>query len=508
MILLEVQAAINSAGAVRTFYLTTAAGGFTTSPTDTPPDQFFDPRIVEAGQIGLHAFSDGRTGGATKLETGEIIVANMDGNLDEWAGYSFDGRPVLIRVGEPGGAYPGAFPILFSGTIEGIEASFDTIIFKLRDKQFILDKPLLSTRYAGTNSLPAGLEGVSADLKGKAKPKAFGKVYNVSPPMVNTSRLILEVGAVASVDALYDRGFPMTAGAVYSSLAELESTAPASNQYRAWPAGGYVRLGSQPAGLVTVDLTEGVAVADRNAAQVLRRLALLAGIPAGEISAADVAALAAANPAVVGIWIDGDVLAREAMDQIAASVGAFYGFDGAGVLRMARLAAPTGAPVVSLNVFDYRRDLSRSAPRDLGVPIWRATVTHSKSWTVQASDLAGGVAADRRAFLALETRSETASDATIKAQWLLAGDASFDTLLTSPADAAAEAARLLALHKTRRDLFEATVPLDALAGVSPRIGDVVSLTAPRFGLDAGRLFRLIGFRPELARNQAIFTLWG
>jgi hypothetical protein len=326
--------------------------------------------------------------------------------------------------------------------------------------------------------------------------------------MVNTSRLILEVGPVASVDGVYDRGAVLTAGAVYVSQADMEATAPAAGQFRAWPAGGYVRLGSSPAGQVTADVTEGATPADRTAAQVLKRLALLAGIPLADISAGDLAALDAANPAVVGIWLDDETTARAAMDRIAASVGAFYGFDGAGVLRMARLEVPAGAPVVALDVYDYRRDLARSAPKDNGVPVWIATVKHSKIWTVQPSDLAGVVTADRRAFLALESRAEFAQDTRIASRWLLSGAATFDTLLTSSADAAAEAARLLAIYKVQRDIYEATIPVEVLAGRTLRIGDVVSLAAPRFGLNNGRLFRLIGLRFELARNQVIFTLWG
>lgn len=508
MILIELVAAIDAAGTLKTLCVSDVAGGYTTKPTDTPANEFFASRVLNAGTLGVNAFSDGRTGGATKLEVGEIVLTNADGGIDDWINYSFDGRPVRIRVGKPGQAYPAAFVTILQGTVESIDATFDKITIRLRDKQFVFEKQALSARYAGSNALPNGLEGVATDLKGKTKPKAYGKVFNVAPPCVNTSRLIYETGIVSTVDAVYDRGVLLTAGAAYASQNDMETNAPAAGQYRAWPAGGYIRLGSTPAGLLTADLTQGAAAANRTAAQILNQLAIDAGLTAAEVSNADVAALDASNSAVVGIWLEGEVTTREAMDKIAASVGAFYGFDGTGVLRMGRLLAPAGAPVATIDVFNYKRAIARRAPRDAGIPIWRLKVSHSKIGVTQPTDLAGAVTADRRAFLATEYRSETASDATVKTQWLLAGEVEVQTLLTASADASTEAARLLALYKVRRDIFDVPVPLEFITQNNLNMLDLVSLVCPRFGMSAGRLFRIIGKRVELGKNQAILTLWG
>jgi hypothetical protein len=70
--------------------------------------------------------------------------------------------------------------------------------------------PLQTTKYAGSNVLPAGREGVE-DLKGKPKPVCLGSVFNIAPPCVNTSKLIYQVndGAVASISAIRDRGVPL-----------------------------------------------------------------------------------------------------------------------------------------------------------------------------------------------------------------------------------------------------------------------------------------------------------
>lgn len=97
-------------------------------------------------------------------------------------------------------------------TMQNIEAETDKLTIKLRDRQAEMNNPLQPTKYAGTNALPAGLEGVD-DIKGKPKPVCLGRVLNVPAVLVNTSKLIYQVndGAIASLDAVYDRGVALRA---------------------------------------------------------------------------------------------------------------------------------------------------------------------------------------------------------------------------------------------------------------------------------------------------------
>ncbi len=508
MIAVELTAAIDAAGTLQTFYVGTDS--FCTGTADTPASVAFEPRLIDPGSIGVHIFSDGRTGGATKLETGEIVLANTDGGLDSWLGYSFDGRAVTIRSGDAGAAYPGGFSTIFSGTVESVESSWEKFVIRLKDKQWRLQLPALTTRFSGNNSLPSGLEGTTSDLGGKVKPKVFGLVYNVTPAFVNTSKLTYQVsnGAVADIAAVYDRGVSITKGADYATSALLQAAAPGAGTYITCFAEGYFRLGTTPAGQITADVTQGAAAGNRTVAQILKQIALDAGFSSGEISAADVTALDSAASQVVGIYLSDETTAQSAMDDIAASVGAWYGFDSAGVLRMGQLLTPSGTPVVTLYDYDTLSGIERRPPKDEGIPIWRVTLNHTKYWTVQASDLAGAVTAVQRAIIAQEFRSVTADDTSIKTQWTLAGTYLSDTLLISAADAATEAARRLTLYKARRDLFDVPVSLDLLAANTLKLGDVVSLQIARFGLDAGRSFRLIGISLNLGAGTATLTLWG
>jgi hypothetical protein len=508
MILIEMVGAIDAAGTVRTFFLSDSS--FCTAPTDTPPNTAFSQVLLDPGSIGVHAYSDGRTtGGAAKLETGEVVVINVDGQFDGWLDFAFDGRPITIRQGE-GDVYPADFPVIFNGTVESIEANKDSIIIRLRDKLYVLTVPILKNRYAGTNVLPNGLEGGPDDIKGKLKSGVWGAVLNMAPVLVNASKLTYQVndGAVADVSAVYDRAASVTKGANYATSALLQAATPGAGTYATCFAEGLFRLGTSPSGQITADVTEGANAAARTAGQILKRMAIATGLPAGEINAADLAALDALNSSVVGIVIDGDSTGQAAMDLVAASVGAWYGFDGLGMLRMGVLAAPTGTPVLELFEFDIGADIERRPARDNGIPAWRVVVNYARNWTVQNSDIAGVVMPARRSFLGLANRSANSANPAVKVKYLLSDELAVDTLLATAADAQTEADRLEALYGVRRDIFD--VPVDArLLQKSPLFFmDAVRVTYSRFGLDAGKLFRVIGIRPELKDQKVTLSLWG
>lgn len=504
MILIELQAAIDAAGTLQTFYA--SAGAFVTTRTDTPADVAFLDTVIKPGSLGVSVFGDGRTGGGTRLETGEVILANADGQYDSWINYGFDGRPIIIRSGEPGAAYPAGFATIFKGTVEGIEATFTQLIVRIKDAQFIFDRPAQTLRYAGTNALPNGLEGTPTDIKGKVKPRTLGKVFQVTPAFINTSKLTFQVntGAVSDIPAVYDQGVLITKGADYANSTLLQAAAPGGGTYITCFAEGMFRLGTTPVGQITADVTQGASAAARTAAQLLKQLAIDAG---ATVSAADVTALDAANSSVVGIYIDDEKTFQQAMDEVARSVGAYYFLDATSVLRMGRLVSPPGSPACTIQTRDIL-GIEHRPLRDIDIPIYSATVNHTKLWTVQTSDYAGAVTAATRAYMALEYRAEVATDVTIKQQFLQAGEATFDTLLTSAADAATEAARLLALYKVHRDCFDVTVPLSLLSTYSLQLVTDVFLQLPRFGLASGKDFVILGIKTEFARSQVVLTLWG
>jgi len=497
--------------------------GFTSRTSDSPSDTVFEPRIMQPALLRRDAFDKGTTGGRSRVGYGELILNNADGGLDSFIDYGLDSRELVIRVGDPfTDAYPAGFTTILRGSMTQPEVSATRVRIPVRDRQYLIPKESNLTRYAGTNVLPAGVEGVE-DLAGLPKPQLWGKVYNVTPVLVNSSRLIFQVknGAISDVPAAYDRGSALTKGANYSSQADMETNAPSAGNYRVWPAGGMFRLGSSLTGLLTCDVTEGATAADRTAAQVFKALlTTLGGVSVSDISASDLTDLDAANSAEIGVYasvalekdeqgnLDPEPI-RTLLDYVARSVGAWWATDISGLFRIKRLEAPSGSPVVDLSA-DNVIAFDRVATQDPGngIPAYRALVRCVPNWTPQTSDLASGVTAARRGILAQPYQTATATDTATLTKHPNASVLDVPALFATLADGTTEAARLLALYGVRRDRIEARVNLTTDEQAALDLGAVVRLTYPRYGYDAGKLFRVLGYQLDSRRGTAVVTLWG
>jgi hypothetical protein len=497
--------------AERTLYYTSGLG-FTTTTTDTPAETLVAPRVVQPALLRRDIFDIGTTGGASRVGFGELVLANQDGALDAFRTYAVDGRTLTVYTGTPGGAFPGAWSILFRGTMDQADTTLDAVTIRLRDRQAFAEQPLQRVRYGGTNALPDGTDGTEGDLKDKPKPVLLGWVYNISPPSVNTSRLIYQVhdGAIRDIMAVYDSGALLGRGLDYTDTTDLLSNEPAPGTYRVLKAAGMFRLGSTPIGALTCDAVQGTLPSDRTAAALfLRVLDEYAGLDPSLIDAVDLAALDVQQPAQLGFWYDEATSVQDVLDDIASSVGAWWASDSAGLLRIVRLAPPSGTPAFTIGadrLLSFVRLPMSDADRSL--PVNRVVVRCRRNYTVQTSGLAGAVRPARRARLASPWQQATANDAAVLTVHPLSPERAVETGMACFADAQAEATRLLTLYGTQRDRYEITIATDATTQAAIDLGVVVRLQYARYGLDAGRDFRIIGYQLDPVANTAALTLWG
>lgn len=482
---------------------------------------YYEPRIIEPGQIRRSMFAGRTTLGAIEVGYGELRLANIDGALDALDDYGFDGRPLRVLAGDDAADYS-TFAVVFTVTMLAPRISFAEVQILIRDRLFDLEKPLLTTKYGGTNVLPAGVDGED-DIKGRVKPRAYGIVRGTAPVIVNTALDIYQVSdqALLSVNRVYDNAVQITTGANYTNQADMEANIPAAGTSRAWPAGGMFRLGAPSAGQITADADQGANAAARTAAQILKAIALSAGIASGDIASADVTALDAANSSECGRWIWDEITARQAMEEIANSVGAWFGFDRLGVLRMARFQAPSGSPVATLkrltqdtiaeadtiDLLDVA--LVTGNDSDRGIPVYRVTLEYQRCYTVQAGvlDNTGAITAAARAFFSAEYRTVLAEDTSVQTAYLLSPAITIRALMHGTTPAQNEANRQLALRKVRRKRLSATIRADQTVATID-IGTLLNVKTPRFGLAAGRLFTVTGIEMRLAANQVVLDLWG
>jgi|SaaInlLV_10m_DNA_2_1039722.scaffolds.fasta_scaffold00556_8 hypothetical protein len=132
---------------LETLYYST--GGFTTSPTDTPANTYYESRVKSALSMSRNMYSPGSIGGRSIPSFGTIKLMNTDGDLDFLNDYSLNGRDIKVKIGD-GSSYDTFFNI-FVGTMDQIEWSAVEVLIKIRDFQHKLDKPIEEEVYVGTS---------------------------------------------------------------------------------------------------------------------------------------------------------------------------------------------------------------------------------------------------------------------------------------------------------------------------------------------------------------------
>lgn len=492
--------------------------GFMSRPDDRPPNAYYEPRVSVPFNFERLIFTDGTSAGAADTGYGEIELVNPDGELDFLAECGLDGRQVRLLHGDEAGPLAD-FELVFVGTVTQPEFSWRRVVLPVRDRAEELRKAIQQNVYAGSNQGPAGVEGTADDLKDKGKPLAFGRCRNVPATCVNGSTLVFQIhdGPVAAIPAVYDRGMALAATTDYPTVAALTAAAFAAGQYATCLAMGLFRLWSRPDGAVTADVdgdaTGGVLAA--SVAAVIRRIALTrAGLAEGDMDRAAFEALEAANPALVGYFQDGGSKAEinDVFDALCASIGAWWCFDRLGRLTVGRLEAPAGEPLATLTpveLLDSGDGLEILPAHDLadGTPVYRVSLDYQRNWSRQDdNDLAGGVADERRAWLAEDLRTVAATDASIRAVHLLAPELTVETLLDDAEAARAEADRLLALHGAAR--LRLVLPVKREYARSLDLGNVIAVRIARFGLSGGRLFVVIGMTEEYETGRVTLEVVG
>ncbi|WP_144981197.1 hypothetical protein [Halomonas sp. C22] len=447
-------------------------------------DNFYDPRIMQPGlyEAGLYA---GQLLQQSRSGYGETTLINTDGGLDYLADYAVDGREMVL-------ALDGVPQVV--GTVARLAFSDDEVSVVLRDPLEPLRSPHPMQTYAGDNVLPNGLEGTQDDIAGEPKPLVFGEARNAQPVLINTALLIYQVSSLAdcTIQAVYDRGVALDNGGAYTSLAQLQSTAPAPGTFRAYQ--GYVRVGDSATGTLTVDAAQ----ADPRAGAVAQALATARGYTLHDDDVATLNAYGA-----VRVYLTTQTNTLELLDRIAESIGGYLSAQPDQVLRLGTWEEPepTDAAIHDYAIQTVSRSATGAGPG--GLPVWRVNIDCDRIETVQ-EDLAGNVDNGRRSRLARQTRRVVVTDESVRERHPLAGELTINSVLASYVQSHAVANRVLALLGVRRD----TVTVEAIEALLPSVGGNLTLITPRQGYGAGRAMRVTGYRLNAQTDEITLNLWG
>ena len=122
--LIEVTVTAQTVGAAEEIYRY-ATAGYTTLPTDTPANTYYEPRVRQPGLVRRDLFSGGAAFGSTQVGYGEVVLANPDGGLDFLMDKAF-GRSIRILVGEQSAAYS-TFALVLQAVVEQAEVTLKSV---------------------------------------------------------------------------------------------------------------------------------------------------------------------------------------------------------------------------------------------------------------------------------------------------------------------------------------------------------------------------------------------
>lgn len=244
-----------------------------------------------------------------------------------------------------------------------------------------LDEPLLDL-YAGTS----GIEGPS-ELEGVPKPLILGNTRFAPGVLIDAVDNVYQVsgyGDIQAVNTVYDR--VVSLGSAEGDYANLTALLAASLQPGEWAtclADGLVRLGAPADGTISFDVSgdnSGTGGYVRKPGAMIGRIAELAG---GTTDSTNLAALDTARPYNLALVIGGQTTARQAIQEIADSVGATVGITWKGTLFVQAYGFGTSSTDLKSDgsSLPIVRDVAESP---IGSPFWRLATNAEPTWVVHS----------------------------------------------------------------------------------------------------------------------------
>ena len=446
-----IEAQVNVAGQETTRYL--SSWPYVTGPGDSPANLAYLPLATG----GLAFTEQVSLTGEAGLSGGDIELDNADGALDGWLADVWRNRAIKVWTGDP--SWPRAdFRLVFDGILDSVvSTSRETLTMVLRDKLQRLNTQITEAKLGGTSP-----------NKDAILPIPFGECHNVSPLLTNPATL--EYGFLGAVESTFEvrtNGKPIAvalndqAGRFNLTTDPFSTTITASVQGD--KGGGYA---PRIAPLVQRIATGYGKEADR--------------FTVADLDLANLAAFDVAHPQLVGLYVADRGNQAQAIQQLAASVGAQAIMSRTGQLRLVQIALPgTGVPVAIGP--DQMKEHSLRPAQCLPV-VAAVKIAFDQNWTVQAN-LTTSIPPAHADLYATEWLTETVVDEAVRARYRLSDDpVQIDTCLKNRADAHAEAARRLALNSVPRTIYEFDGEPDMML---LELGQAVTLVDERFGLQDG-----------------------
>jgi hypothetical protein len=461
-------------------------------------NNYWDDRIKQPALYTNSAYVGSFIKSSSKAGYGEAILINTDRGLDYLANHAVDGRECTLYLRDENNSVQE----VFKGTVQSFTFSNTSVQVKLRDTQEVLSLQHPYSSYSGNNILPDGLEGISTDIKGKVKPRVFGKVSNQQPTLVNTVKLIYEshdssispsVGI--EVTAVRDRGVLLAKHAHSTTLADFLSTSIPSGKYVTYL--GYFRLGAPATGTVTCDAETSLT----SAGSVFDLVCTEGGFQMNPSDKSDFNL-----DGDLGFLVESSVSTSSLLDKIALSFGAYWYFEDSQIrLKKVSIPSTTDIFIDDSDIINIERTATGCGSN--GIPVTKVNLKYDKVETTQ-NDLAASVPDATKARLANAFRETKAEDTSVKVRHLLAEEMNLESCLVDEAAATSSASSILDVVKQRRDFVTCSVRVTPEVASQIKLGRVVNTVSYKLGYNLGKNFIILGFTLDARVSRVQLELFG
>lgn len=527
----EITLVVDDVGTEQTFYF--ASRGFSSKASDSPASTVFRPLLKNPGSLRRELFSGARVTGEVRPSFGEIELANIDGALDDWMDYGVSGGRVVVRYGEYGAAYPSAFTTVFIAYANALTCDFKSVRVKLRDRGYLLDKPIVTAVFEGSG----GLEGTGNTSK--KKQLVFGEPGYIPVIPVDANKLIYFVQAnAADYRALtgsfppyyyaFDGGVRLDHGGYYENAADMLATSPDAGEFKVWIDSGngtsgsyqnsvgpfYIRLGSPPESDIRF-VPIGFLLNEQS--ETIRRwtlaeLAYRAGVD--DIDENTATLPGSFTPGAGNRLLDGDETYLDVMNDMSAFYISSFGFNRLDQWFTTLVLDPSETGTDDASQFTFTRnnskDFQRSPVPGQEAPMWQVNVSAGEAWPAPTLNGADNTVKDiltrdpwQVSFTGSNDDVKTANPGAISTSLEIVGN-------EFPSKGAKQTFvnRYIQLYGTRRDLITLTCNQFDSTTLGLELMDKVTVTMDRFGCDSGRAFRIITISHNLRERNITFGLWG
>lgn len=515
----ELNLVVDSSGTVETRLFGTE--GWTTKPIDTPANTHIPGSVIDPGSIRSELFSGARLTGPVRPSFGQIVLNNAAGELDDLMDYGMGGK-VTVRYGTVGDPYPASWTTVIVAYAYSLIVDFKEVRIVLRDRLFLLEKPVVTETFAGVG----GLTGTG--IATKKQQMVLGRPGLIPLILFDENKQIYFmqsngatsrqwVTSPSSDYNIFDGGVPLTRGVPYASAEEGLDVAPAPGEFRLYALGAqtdaayestgpvYVRLGSPP----EFDLrAQAVGVYKTNAETRARVWTFLDLLTRAGLSVSVESGSTTLNTG--NRLIDGDQTYLEVMADGAAARFEVFGFNRLDQFFMANLQLGTEGSDASVYTFTAHnaKDFRRQPVPGQESPAWQISVNAGVAWPSQIANSLSAEDADKfqrsrqQSFTGTADSVRIANPGAESATLDIQGN-EFQTLDQRKAFVK----RYFELFGARRDLISVTTQLTPEI-IAVGLHKKVTVNIPRLGCAGGRNFRAVVVDLNLRARTATFLLWG